>query len=41
MEEGDGKEERRIRYWLEAMRCVFSSQLSLCFSCNLLFRYFQ
>lgn len=37
MEEGDGKEERRITYWMEAMRCVLNSQLSPYFSCKLLF----
>lgn len=40
MEEDDGEEER-IRYWIEAMRCVLNCQLSLYFSCNLLFHYFQ
>lgn len=25
MEEYDGKEDRKIRYWTEAMRCVLNS----------------
>lgn len=40
MEEYKGKEDRKIRYWTEAMRCVLNSGLSLYFSCNLLYSLF-